>query len=456
MKKRDFLKTSSVLVAGTFVIPIASCSDSSQQTAVENSPVPRMNWAGNLEYSASNFYEPRTIEELQELVRKCDKVRILGTRHCFNSIADSKYNQISIDHLENRISINEHAMTVTVAGGVKYGDLSTYLYSQGFALHNLASLPHISIAGACATATHGSGMLNGNLSTAVAAIEYVDASGELVSISRKSDESSFPGAVVHLGGLGALTTITLDIQPAFDIRQKVFQFLPVSELTQYFDDIMGMGYSVSLFTDFKTDKVNQVWVKSKIDSTDYPQGEDFFGAKPATRNIHPIVELSAENCTDQMDTPGPWYDRLPHFKMDFTPSSGKELQSEYFVPLENAVDAYLAVAGLKDIISPLLLISEIRTIAADDLWMSPCYNQPSVTIHFTWKQNWDKLRHVLPLIENELKSFSVRPHWGKLFTMEPTRIHSLYSKLDDFKSLLRESDPGGKFRNEFLQLYLYS
>jgi xylitol oxidase len=168
------------------------------------------------------------------------------------------------------------------------------------------------------------------------------------------------------------------------------------------------------------------------------------------------MDHSAESCTEQMGIPGPWYERLPHFKMGFTPSSGKELQTEYFVPLERAVEAIETVSRLGKQIHPHLFITEIRTIAADDLWMSPCHNQTSVAIHFTWKQETDAVLQLLPQIENELVPFNPRPHWGKIFTMAPKVLQSRYEKLDDFKKFITEFDPSGKFRNEFLEHKLYS
>jgi len=262
--------------------------------------------------------------------------------------------------------------------------------------------------------------------------------------------------VVGLGALGVITRITLDVQPAFTVRQHVYQNLPLAQMKEHFDAIQSSGYSVSLFTDWQHHRVNEVWIKSLVEGPHkFPAPTDFYGAKLATRNLHPIAELSAENCTEQMGVPGPWYDRLPHFRMGFTPSAGKELQSEYFVPRRNAVDAILAVERLRDQVSPHLLISEIRSIAEDDLWMSPCYGRSSVAIHFTWKQDWPAVRRVLPVIEKELSPYQVRPHWGKLFTLSAAELRSRYVRLPDFLRLATKFDPKGKFRNEFLNTHIF-
>jgi xylitol oxidase len=182
---------------------------------------------------------------------------------------------------------------------------------------------------------------------------------------------------------------------------------------------------------------------------------EWFGAKLATANLHPIAALSAENCTAQLGSCGPWYERLPHFRLEFTPSSGEELQSEYILPRKHALAAFHAVDDLRDQIAPLLLVSEIRTIAADTLWMSPCCEEDCVAIHFTWKQDWDAVQQVLPRIEAGLAPFEARPHWGKLFTMQPAHLQSLYRKLPEFRQFLASYDPTGKFRNSFLDTYIF-
>ena len=441
MKKRTFLKLSSALFSGTILSPLISCRQKEKQR----------NWAGNLEYSTDRLHEPKTVGEVQDLVLRCSRLRALGTRHSFNRIADSTENLLSVRRLDQVLALDEGKQTVTVGAGMRYGELSQHLYSKGFALHNLASLPHISVAGACATATHGSGVKNGNLSTAVSAIEFVSANGKVHILSREKDGERFQGAVVGLGSLGIVTNVTLDIQPTFDVRQDVYQNLPLQQLKDHFDEIVSSGYSVSLFTDWQNKNISQVWIKSRVGKErSHEAAPRFFEATLATRNLHPIVELSAENCTEQMGVPGPWHERLPHFKLNFTPSSGAELQSEYFVPRQMAVEAILAVEGLRDYIKPNLLITEIRTIAADDLWMSPCYKQDSVSIHFTLKPDWPSVKKLLPMIEEKLKPFHARPHWAKLFTMSPSHLKSLYEKLPDFLNLLKEFDPDGKFRNEFM------
>jgi alditol oxidase len=428
------------------------------QTATQADAQRLTNWAGNLTYSTGSVSYPRSAEEVASLVKKHDRLKALGTRHCFNTIADSPDHLISLKEMNRVIALDAQARTVTLEGGINYGQLCPQLQEKGFALHNLASLPHISVAGACTTATHGSGVKNGNLASAVTGLELVIADGTIVSLSKARDGERFHAAVVGLGALGVVTKVTLAIQPAFSMRQYVFEDLPLPQAAKNFDAIMSAGYSVSLFTDWQRDRINEVWVKSVLESGSGSRpggagGErvEMFGARPATKNLHPIAELSAEHCTEQLGVPGPWFERLPHFRMGFTPSSGKELQSEYFVPRGHAVEAMLAIQRMGARIGPHLLISEIRTIDADTLWMSPCYKQPSVALHFTWKQDWPAVRQLLPVIERELAPFNVRPHWGKLFTVAPAVLRSRYEKLDEFRKMAAEYDPRGKFQNAFLK-----
>jgi len=446
MNKRFFLKVCSSLIGSHFLAPLLTWAIAEKLK----------NWAGNLEYSTENLYSAQTLEQVQEFLKKQSSLKVLGTRHCFNRIADSNRQFISLKNMDQVVALDTAARTVTVEGGLTYGHLSPYLDRKGWALHNLASLPHISIAGACTTATHGSGEKNGNLATAVAALEIVNAAGGVVQLSRQKDGQEFLGAVVGLGALGAITKLTLDIQPTFQMQQYVYEGLPLSELKNNFDAIESAAYSVSLFTDWQNQRINEVWLKCRTDQKPaFEARPEFFGAKKATRNVHPIIELSAENCTEQMGVPGPWYERLPHFRMGFTPSAGKELQSEYFVPRQNAVEAISAIERLHEHVSPHLLVTEIRAIAADELWMSPCYKQPCVTIHFTWKQDWPAVSKLLPVIEQQLAPFRPRPHWGKLFSIPPAQLHSEYERLTDFVALAKRFDPHGKFRNDFLNANIF-
>ena len=418
-------------------------------------PAPRTNWSGNYTYSTDRLLEPATLADVQAAVRATSKARALGSRHSFNGIADSTVEQISLRQL-NHMELNAANKTVTIGGGVRYGELAPWLDEQGFALHNLASLPHITVVGACATATHGSGVGNGNLSTAICALQFVNGKGDVVELSRAHHPELFPGAVVSLGALGLVTQVTLDVQPTFQMRQVVYLDLPFAELERNFDAIFGAGYSVSLFTDWQNAKATQVWIKSRVEPGEpFAIAPEFFTARAATRKMHPLLDHAAEFTTDQLGVPGLWYERLPHFLMRFTPSSGEELQTEYFVPRGHAMQAIRAVETLRDQITPHLFVSELRRIAADDLWMSPCYQQDSLALHFTWKPAWPQVQRLLPLIEAQLAPFGVKPHWGKLFTMSPASIQAGYERLEDFRNLTAEVDPDGRFRNDFIQTNLF-
>jgi xylitol oxidase len=404
------------------------------------------NWAGSHAYRARALHRPGTIEEVRAIVARAPRVRVLGSRHSFTDIADSD-ELIALDGLPATVAVDHAAGTVSVGAGVTYGALAEALKGEGVALHNLASLPHISVAGAVATGTHGSGDRNGNLATAVAGMEVVTSSGDVVAVAR--GDPDFDGLVVGLGAAGAVTRVTLDVEPAFQVRQRVFESLAWEALLGRFDDIAASGYSVSVFTDWGR-TAGQVWVKARV--TDAPESAagELFGAVAATGERHPIPGADPAGCTPQLGRPGPWSDRLPHFRMGFTPSHGDELQSEYFVPRRHAVAAIEAVRGLADRVRPVLQVSEIRTVAADGLWMSPHHGRDSAALHFTWLRDQAAVERVLADVEAALEPFEPRPHWGKLFLAGAPAVAGRYERLPDFARLLGRMDPRGAFRNDWL------
>jgi xylitol oxidase len=451
MDKRQFLKGSGTILAGT-VLSRLSPAESVNQVAKEGL---RTNWAGNYTFKAAHLDQPATAQEVQQLVKTLAHSKALGARHSFNDIADTHGDQISLKRLD-QMTLNKDARTVTMGAGVTYGKLAPWLDAQGFAVHNLASLPHISVVGACATGTHGSGIHNGNLSTAVAAVEFINGNGETVTLSRASDPEQFSAAVIGLGALGIITSITLEVLPSFKIAQIVYENLSFDQLEHNLDAIFSSGYSVSLFTDWQNHRATQVWLKQTVSGkTASPPPALFYGATVQKAKLHPLAGHSAENCTEQQGIPGPWYERLPHFRMNFVPSSGAELQSEYFVPRERAYQAILAVEQLRDRITPHLFITELRTVAADNLWMSMAYQRNSLAIHFTWKPEWNAVTKILPLIEEKLAPFGARPHWAKVFTTPYAHLQQLYPRFTEFQAVTKRYDPLGKFRNDFLNKNLF-
>ena len=402
------------------------------------------NWARNITFRGQ-VHRPASLDELRRIVAAAGQVRPLGTGHSFNRIADTPGDLVSVAGLPPTVEIHDN--TVTVAGGLRYGEFVGRLHDAGFALHNLGSLPHISVAGAVATGTHGSGQGNGNLATAVSGVQLVTAEGDLVDLTRQ--DADFAAVVVGLGAFGVVTAVTLDLRPAFEIAQHVYENLPAAEFAAHTDEILGAGYSVSAFTDWRTDHLRQVWVKGPHQELD----DNWLGATPAAHNVNPVPGMSGENCTEQLGITGPWYQRLPHFRLEFTPSAGDELQTEYFVPRENVVDAYKALDKIREQIAPVLQICEIRTIAADDLWLSPAYGRDSAAFHFTWFQDEEAVRPVLSAIEEQLAPYGTRPHWGKLFNLGASTISGRYDRYADFRGLIKRYDPTGKFRNEFIDAY---
>jgi xylitol oxidase len=394
------------------------------------------NWAGNTAFRATRLHHPTSLDELQRLVAATPRVRALGSGHSFNDVADSPGELVRLDRMPYRMEIDSAAARVRVGASTTYADLAAELHGSGLALGNLASLPHISVAGSVATGTHGSGQGNQSLSAAVSALELVTADGSLLTLER--GDADFPGAVVALGALGIVTTLTLDLVPTFELHQYVREGVPDDAP---FDELMGDGYSVSLFTDWRD---TSAWIKRR---TPLPEG-DWHGTRAADGPRHPVPGMPPDSCTEQLGVPGPWHERLPHFRADSPPSSaGDELQTEFLMDRAHAADALRELRAVRDRIRPVLQITEVRTVAADDLWLSPSYGRDSVAVHFTWVKDTEAVIPVVKLVEDVLAPFDPRPHWGKVFTRRPACP-------ERFRELVRRHDPEGRFAGDFTRLLL--
>lgn len=416
------------------------------------------NWAGNVSFSAARTHTPTTIEQLQGLVRNAEKVGIIGARHSFPPIADTTGELISLARLDvpgGPVHIDHALHTVTVNAGMTYEELGPLLHQAGYALPNMASLPHITVAGAVATATHGSGEGLGNLARPVSGLEFVAADGELVSLTKVNGRDAFDGAVVGLGALGVVTRITLDLLPTFMVQQESYRDLPLATLYEHFDDVMASGYSVCLFTNWQNGLVYTAWVKHKLHGKEpISVPLELFGATLASSE-HVQDRPGSDRILMPMGEAGPWYERLIHMRLKHPPGPGNELQTEYYVPRHHAVDAMQAVERLRSHLKPILGLTELRTIAADRLWMSPAYKQELVSIQFNWLNNWTGVSAFLPILEEALAPFEAIPHWGKLFATPTARVQSLYARLPEFRYLAHTYDPTGKFRNPFLNEFVF-
>ena len=414
---------------------------------------------------------PTSIDEVRRVVAASAKVRALGTRHSFNAIADTAGVLVSLEQLPCPIELDPERGRVTLGAATRDGELAPVLERAGLALANLGSLPHISVAGACATGTHGSGDHVGNLATAVSAIELVTANGDLLNLAREPDADRFAGSVLALGCLGVVTRISLDVEPSYCMRQVVYEAAERARLPEEIDALLAGGYSVSIFTDWHTPRGASIWFKLREDGTSEDgTSEDGtsadgtsaaaleslarLGATPASAPRHPVVGMDPTSCTEQLGVRGPWYERLPHFRLEHTPSAGEELQSEYLV---SRGDARVAAAALEEVggsLAPVLLVAEIRSVASDRLWMSPSHERDSVAFHFTWIDDPVAVERAVKIVEEVLSGFSARPHWGKLFSISPEVVQRSYSRLSDFGILVNELDPGAKFSNELVERYL--
>lgn len=401
------------------------------------------NWSKNVDFNDRGYLQPESITELQDLIRTNPKIRVRGTAHCFNEIANTSSYAINLSKMPKTIEVDATKKLVRVAAGLTYGELAPILHEQGWALNNLASLPHISIAGSVSTGTHGSGIKNQNLANQVVSLDLVTAQGELRHIDRANP--AFSALVVGLGLGGIVYQYELKIEPTYKVRQVIYPEIPLDILQRNFNQIMGTAYSVSYFTDWSSAHVGNLWCKFR-DDEEIP--ESVGGCAKADKKFHPIPSVDPVACTDQLGMPGEWHQRIPHFKLEFTPSVGEEIQSEFFVDRKDAAAAIEVVSQLGSEITPLLWITELRTCAADQLWLSGAYERDVLAIHFTWKK-LDAIYPVIEKVEAALRPFNYRPHWGKVFTADATYLKSVYPKMTEFKALTEALDPTLKFENSF-------
>ncbi|MBO0609478.1 D-arabinono-1,4-lactone oxidase [Myceligenerans salitolerans] len=424
----------------------------------------RVNWAGNLTYSAGAVARPSTPQELSELVAGADRVKALGSRHSFCDVADTTGTHVLLDAYDDgrpAVAVDPGSGVASLRAGLLYGQAGAALLDQGRALRTMASLPHISLAGAVATATHGSGDTNGCLARDVVGVEIVTADGGTRTFRR--GDADFPGAVVALGALGVVTRVEMATDPAFEVSQDVVVDLPWEALLGDLDAVTGAAYSVSAFTLWGEDTVSQVWLKSRAGDAAHSYGADAagvsrwsarevlldLGARDAPGPMHPLAGEDPAASTVQGGVAGPAHERLPHFRAEHKPSTGAELQSEYLVPRERAADAIEAMRGLGAAVRPLLFASEIRTVAGDDLWLSP-FDGDTLALHFTWKPHADAVRAVLHDLEDALLPLGARPHWGKIFVASPRDVAAMFPRFADFAALADRLDPHGKFRGGYV------
>lgn len=402
------------------------------------------NWAGNVMFGAARVHRPKSVDELRRIVAASPRVRALGSRHSFSEVADTTGDLVLLDGIPPAVAVDTRARTATVPAGMTYAQVVVELQRTGFALANLASLPHISVAGSVATGTHGSGSTQRSLAAAVVGIESIGPDGELTTVRRDTDADRFPGSVVALGALGVVTRLTLSIEPAYTMTQTVRVSVPLDQVAAGLDDLFAAAYSVSLFTDWRGDA--HVYLKSR---TDRP-GTGWDLGQPAEVPVHPVPGMPADWCTEQLGAVGAWHERLPHFRAEFVPGAGKELQSEYFVARESAPAAFAALREIGDVVAPVIHVAEVRAVRGDDLWLSPAYGRDTVTFHFTWLDDEAEVAPVMKLVEQALFPLGARPHWGKLTAAAPADLVARYERGPDFARLMRTVDPDRKFANSFV------
>ncbi|MGJ9412917.1 FAD-binding protein [Aeromicrobium sp. CF4.19] len=407
----------------------------------EPAVAPPRNWSGTVSYGFREASRPTSLDDVRRLVETERGLRAVGSGHSFNDLADGEH-AIVMDRFTDVTPAADHTV-VRVGGGVTYADVALGLRPHGLALANLASLPHISVAGAVATATHGSGRDAGNLATHVRALELVTGAGDVRTVRR--GDADFAGAVVSLGALGVVTALELDVEDERPWSQTVLLGLPEDEIGTRLDELHALARSVSIFTRWDGSPA-RVWLKRREGDADVPLPTDL---QSATREQHPIDGLDPVHCTPQLGEPGWWADRVPHFRTGFMPSSGDESQSEYHVARHHGAAAVQALRDVGPAIAEALQTAEIRAVAGDDLWLSPQHGQDTWAFHFTWFSGEGLAARAAAVLEEALAPFDARPHWGKLHHHAPRP-----ERIEDFRALRTRLDPDDRFVNDWVRRVL--
>ncbi|KAI1700234.1 d-arabinono-1,4-lactone oxidase domain-containing protein [Ditylenchus destructor] len=370
----------------------------SGQTLLDPAPIRLHNWGNNFRFSTQNIQYPTSVEEVQQIVRNANKLRVVGTRHSFSKIADSPNTMLSTLALKNIIGFDPTVPSITVQAGITYTDLNPFLPNYG------------------------------------------------------PNDPELKAIAVGLGAFGVITQVELEVEPTFNLTNYVFVNMPEQDIYDHFDEIENLGYSVQLFTDFSTPGVwDQVWVWVRSDeNSNVGNMQNLYGATRTHEQVTAIEALPPTYLMEQ-GKEQPWYYGLVDYHLGLSGFDGAEIQSEYFMPYENAIPAIQAVSNFSDLIAPRVYTMLIRTIKGDDLWMSESFNETTVAIHFTWKPNMTAVMEVLPQIEQALLPYGARPHWGKVFAQGPETYLHRYPKLNQWKQLAETLDPTHKFRNKFLE-----
>lgn len=411
-----------------------------------NDTTDRSNWAGTYTYRA-RIERPTSLDELGDVVARADHVRGLGTRHSFTDVADGPGVLVDMTGIRTAPVLADDRRSVTLGAGSRYGDVAPELDRQGVALHTMGSLPHISVGGATATGTHGSGSRLGSLSSAVSALEFVDATGDLRTVRR--GEPDFSGSVLHLGLLGLVRRVTVDVEPTYRMRQDAYGPIPWATFTANVAEVFAAGTTVCCFTNWDGE-VREVLVKSRV-----PDGADDVAVPSDVLGAAKLPPVPGDGLRTARDgSVGPWWDRIPHFTIDSVPSVGSEIQSEHFIPLRLAAEALDAVHALGDRLAPHLHVAELRTMAGDDLLLGPTRGEDVLCIAFTWRKHVDEVAALLPHVEHALAPFGGRPHWGKSTSLGAEDLAGLYPGLPAFRDLVHRTDPGRKFTSGFAERLL--
>jgi FAD-linked oxidoreductase len=400
---------------------------------------------------------PKTLAELQRLVAAAAKVRVAGTGHSFMPLCATDGLLLSLSDLEGALTVAEDGKSVWVPAGWPIGKLTDALWALGFSLINQGDIDKQAIAGAVCTATHGTGRTLGSLATAAEGFRIVTADGSLVECDRDHEPELFEAARLSLGMLGVVVGIRMKVLPAYRLKETQRRQSLAKTLAEW--DALADGHRHVEFWQFPYSDHVTLKILDVVDEGESPDPGEFEDTVfQAVCDLVAVWPRTAPTLNRMLTRAIRSSERAGPAGRIFPSERGVRFEEmEYEIPAENGPAALKAAIGLvRDARWPIIFPFEYRTVAADDIWISPMNGRDCISISFHQyaKMPW---REAFAGVEQVFQQAGGRPHWAKRHTLASADVLALYADAPKWGAARKRADPGGKFLNGHLaDLFAFS
>lgn len=444
--RRTFLQQ---LMGAAAVMAMPSHLLAAGQTAL-----PWRNWSGSQVCYPKTRSAPADLAQLQNLLKdSTGTIRPVGSGHSFMPLVPTDDTIVSLSRLTGLISVDQKQQQARVWAGTRLGDIGQPLADNGQALLNMPDIDEQSLAGAIATATHGTGAQLACMSNYVEALQLVLANGEVMECSRTQNQAVFNAAQVNIGALGIISQVTLQNQARYKLKRET-SWLPIEEILQnaesladnnrnfefYFIPFTGMG-----FIDVQNITDEPVTVVEKLDQNDGAEdlktARDILSWSPKLREL--VLGTYMKTLPKEVNVANSWQNYASERNVRFN-------EMEYHLPRENMVKAFNEIRNIVETQFPEVFFPfEVRFIKSDDIWLSPFNGREtcSIAVH---RYHQEDYKDMFAAIEPVMQKYNGRPHWGKLNTMNSAQFSEHYAHWQDFKDIRQQLDPNGQFLNLYL------